>query len=216
MAQRHIAKTYQMVFERMLPFWHELSVRKQVCLLYIRFRYNATDEDRDAFVAAIKDWRKRDKRIGRHRTLLERLARKLYKQFNKIQAMAPSRAAAAEWGKWSAENQVGVHDPAKKEEISRKKSEAQRANSAEDNNNSTRDWVVITPEGRRIRIRNLTKFCKDNGLNVWRMSVSAKYPEQRHHSKGWRAERWHEGLKHFQDWRGSTLVEGEEPEGEED
>ena len=31
------------------------------------------------------------------------------------------------------------------------------------------DWIITTPEGKTIQIRNLTKFCRENNLNVGHM-----------------------------------------------
>lgn len=47
-----------------------------------------------------------------------------------------------------------------------------------------RDYVVTSPQGEEMRIKNLSKFCRDNGLTKQGMTLVAQ-SKQKHH-KNWR------------------------------
>lgn len=47
-------------------------------------------------------------------------------------------------------------------------------------NSISRDWIVIQPNGTKIIIHNMDKFCKDNGLNKSCMSAVSKGKQKTH------------------------------------
>jgi hypothetical protein len=52
---------------------------------------------------------------------------------------------------------------------------------------NSREWVIIHPDGHREHIKNLLKFCKENGLNPGHMTSVAK--GLRNHHKGFKCEK---------------------------
>jgi hypothetical protein len=50
-----------------------------------------------------------------------------------------------------------------------------------------KEWIVISPEGQETRIRNMAKFCRENGLNKAHMCAVAAGARKQH--KGWKALR---------------------------
>ena len=51
----------------------------------------------------------------------------------------------------------------------------------------SRNWIVISPEGKRMEINNLSKFCRENNLDSSAMSKVAKGKIQK--SKGWKCKK---------------------------
>ena len=164
----------------------ELSLRKQFCLQFLKWGVTQLDEDRDAFVAMAKRWRKEDKKIGKHRTLLERKARKLFRKVAKLAKLAPSREGATRWGYYSKENGIGVHSPeykAKLTEHNRRLVQLRKENNTE----RAFNWLVHSPTGETFRVRGLPKLCAE--YNLWRHHLAATHrvPGKKH--KGWWAEK---------------------------
>lgn len=54
-----------------------------------------------------------------------------------------------------------------------------------DHNGRLKNWLIITPEKNFIKIFNLSKFCKENELNISALSMVAK--GQRKHHKNYKA-----------------------------
>lgn len=53
---------------------------------------------------------------------------------------------------------------------------------------NTRNWLVISPDGEKTIIKNLTIFCKNNDLNPSKMYAVAKGNENRIQHKGWKCQ----------------------------
>jgi hypothetical protein len=164
----------------------ELSLRKQFCLQYLKWGVTLLDEDRDAFVDMAKRWRKEDKRAGKHRTLLERKARKLFRKVAKLRKLAPSREGAVRWGNYSKEEGIGFHSPenwAKMAERNRKIAQLRKEN----NTHFACNWIVYSPTGEVYRVRGLPELCKKYGLDNHHLGATHRIPGKKH--KGWRAEK---------------------------
>lgn len=52
---------------------------------------------------------------------------------------------------------------------------------------NSKDWEIISPEGVSYRVRNLSAFCKENGLNAGKMTEVAN--GKRGHHKGFKCVR---------------------------
>lgn len=50
------------------------------------------------------------------------------------------------------------------------------------------DWIIIRPDGVKIKIFNLSKFCRENDLNVAAMHRIAKRKPHNHQHKGWKCQ----------------------------
>jgi hypothetical protein len=186
--KRPIPLTYDLLRHR-LQFHRPISLRKQVCLQYLKWGTTKYREDRDKFVELAKKWRKEDKKIGAHRTLLEKRARKLFQMVRKDKADDKRSEATTKYAKRSVKEGTGLH------------SLEQQALRAERNRKNARKrkeagevwahyWIVHPPEGEPIKIYNLSAFCREHGLNPSHMCRTAINPKRRKHHKGWRAEKY--------------------------
>jgi len=195
MAKRHLVDTYFLVQNR-LAKCKPLSVRKEFCLAYLRWIYTAATKDRDKFVEWAKELRKVEMKVGQPRTLLESRARKFFWKVAKKKKLEPSREGASEWCKNDVEEEKGIHSPNyNRSEASR----AQRKIQTEQNRSpSTKDWLLISPTGETIKVRNLWRWCKEHpemGLCSRTLSSSSLYPNV--HYKGWRARKYSPEMESF-------------------
>lgn len=168
----------------------ELPLRKQFCLQFLKWGVTTRKEDKALFVELAKLWRKEEGRIGSHRTLLERKARKLFPKENKKKKLAPSREGASKHGLMQREEGIGIHSPEmdaqRRLESSRHAYKVRMEKNAHPN---MMEWIVYNREtGESFRIKNLRKFCRENGLHSGPMWSTVKYPGIYH--KNWRAERY--------------------------
>jgi hypothetical protein len=186
--KRPIPLTYDLLRHR-LQFHRPISLRKQVCLQYLKWGTTKYREDRDKFVELAKKWRKEDKKIGAHRTLLEKRARKLFQMVRKDKADDKRSEATTKYAKRSVKEGTGLHSP---------EQQALRAERNRENARKRKEsgevwahyWIVYPPEGEPFKIYNLTAFCREHGLNQSHMCRTAINPKRRKHHKGWRAEKY--------------------------
>jgi len=187
--RRPVHETYRKLSES-LGEPSELSLRKQLCLQFLKWGVTLRKEDKSLFVELAKLWRKEEGKVGSHRTLLERKARKLFPKENKRKKLAPCREGARKHGLMQKEEGIGIHSPGMTEEerkASRQK--AYEAKAEKDNFTRTLDWIVHEiATGRSFKVRNLTRFCRENGLDGAHMRNTAYGVRKQH--KGWRAERY--------------------------
>jgi len=167
----------------------QLSLRKQVCLQYLKWGYTSLKEDRDSFVELIKRWRKEDEKIGKHRTLLERKARKLFRKIAKHKKLAPSREGARKWCIESQKRKIGVFHPDYQKNLKEFNKKIRHIQMEKNLGPGTLDWIVTSPEGERFKIRNLAQFCREHNLDRGHMCKVANHPEYKHH-KGWKCEKY--------------------------
>jgi hypothetical protein len=186
--KRPIAETYQYM-RRKLEFHRPYSLRKQACLQYLKWGVTTYREDRDKFVDLIKKWRKEDKKIGAHRTLLERKARKLFQQVRRDKSKDKMSEGGLKSARQSVRNKTGLHSP----EFAERRRELGRQNVKrwkENGPQHAHHWIVHPPEGEPFKIYNLSAFCREHGLNQSHMCRTALDPKRRKHHKGWRAEKY--------------------------
>ena len=143
----------------------EVSIRKQMCLAYLRWRYTAKHCDKEAMVELAKQFRKEEGRVGRlHRTVLEKRIRKYFREVKKHQGLGASRAAAREYAKGQRDRGEGIHSP---EELERKKERwaiVRRRQTETNNEPCAKVWVVTDPEGNEFRVKGLKRWQRDNGF----------------------------------------------------
>jgi hypothetical protein len=187
--KRSVRETYKKLSEA-LGEPSQLSLRKQLCLQFLKWGVTLRKEDKSEFVELAKLWRKEENRIGSPRTLLERKARKLFPKENKRKKLAPCREGAREHGLKQKEEGIGIHNPKMTAEERKASSlNAYRARVEQDNLTRTLEWIVYEiATGRSFKVRNLTRFCRENGLDGADMRNTA-YGKLKQH-KGWRAERY--------------------------
>jgi hypothetical protein len=166
----------------------ELSLRKQFCLQYLKWGFSTQPEDKEEFVELAKLWRREKGRVGTYRTLLERKARKLFQQVRKHKALAPSREGAREHGLMQKEKGIGIHSPEQREWQRENNRRIKQIQIDKDLNAGTLEYIVHPPVGESFKIRNLSKFCRENGLDYRNMWKTMRVPGSK--CKGWRAERY--------------------------
>jgi hypothetical protein len=180
--RRTIPHTYEII-SRKLRKTGELSIRKQVCLQYLKWGTTKKRDDRIKFVDLTLHWRKKEKKVGSmHRTILEKKARRLIPQVRKDKGKIKQAENGRKTGNLTKKLQIGVHSP---EQV---KSKLQYLNSRKDG--GAHYWIVYPPDGEPMKIYNLRAFCREHGLRQNHMVATAVNPYRRKHHKGWRAEKW--------------------------
>jgi len=176
---------------RRLRNWKEagntLSVRKTVCYLFLRWAYSGKVDDRDQFIQAMRDWRKEEKRVGGHRTLLERKGRVLAKKNFKRESNANSRKAAKEWGDRAAKEGIGMLSPewqARKGEIARERERRRKELGLP--SKFAKHWIVHSPTGEVYYERGLVRICEEHGLDRRHLNATKRGNGKTH--KGWWVE----------------------------
>lgn len=164
-----------------------LSIRKKFCLQYLKWGSTVKNTDRDEFVELAKEWRVVEKRVGSHRTLLERKARKLFWKIAKRKKFEPSRKAAKEWAEESQKKEIGIHSPEQKaKRVEHNRRNNQRMNEL-NYGRSRVDWVITSPTGEIFYTSSMVQFCKERGLNDSRMCQTSIHPGSMY--KGWSARK---------------------------
>jgi len=186
--KRPISHTYCYIREK-LAARRPYSLRKKMCLQYLKWGTTTYRKDRDKFVELIKQWRKESDLIGSHRTLLERKARKLFQQVRKDKSLDGVAKANRKTGRKAVKNQTGVHSP--EQQAMRTERNREIARRKKDNGVVwAHRWIIHPPEGEPFEIYNLCAFCREHELNQSHMCRTAIDPKRRKHHKGWRAEKY--------------------------
>lgn len=163
-----------------------LSVRKQFCLQFLKWAYTKKAKDKAKVVELAKLWRKEPGRIGNHRTVLEKKARKFFKQDRKLRLMAPQREGARKFALKQGAEGTGKY-ALTAEQLRENSRKANAAIAEKGAYPHVSDWLVYPPDGEPFKIHNLRKFCRENGLDQRHLIKTATM--KRAHHKGWRAEK---------------------------
>jgi len=187
---RPIVETFYYLFRKYPEeSWGNLSLRKQVCLCYVRWMFSPENKEaKEAMIEKVKEWRKKEPgRVGGSRSVLEKLCRKFFQEARKGKGeTAEVRKARGKSARRQLENKTGRHTPELAEY--RKTSEFGKwFGSHRDPNANSLHWYVYPPEGGVLEVFNLKAFCRENGLDTAHLHRTAKYPGLKH--KGWRAEK---------------------------
>jgi hypothetical protein len=179
--RRTISHTYDYI-RRKLKNSGELSMRKQVCLQYLKWGTAKRRDDRMKFVELAIRWRKEERKVGSmHRTVLEKKARRLIPQFKKDKLSIRRAEDARKLGNKTKELQIGVHSP--------KQVKSKLKNLKSGRGGIPHYWIVYPPNGEPIKIYNLRAFCREHGLRQNHMVATATKPSERKYHQGWRAEK---------------------------
>lgn len=169
-------------FEALLSKGEELSLRKRFCWAFIRWGFTSDMEAKIEFVQLAKEFRKG--RIGEHRTLLERKARKLYRSVRNYLNHESTRQKAREWGYKSKAEGIGVHAPEYKAKLAEHNKRIRQILTETIGSSSSKYWIVHSPEGEVFHIRNLRAFCREHGLTRSPMHYTSRKPGKTF--RGWR------------------------------
>lgn len=169
--------------------WSELSHRKQVCLIYMKWLIFPRDKKlRARLVDKVQEWRlKEPNRLGGKRSLLERAVRKkLFKIRKKEKLVEKNYDNICKSVRLQKENKTGSFT---EEARAFRKSPANghKANATRNGKTHAADWIVFAPDGTRYEVHNLRAFCRDTdfGLDQSHLSKTSLHPGGTH--KGWRA-----------------------------
>ena len=194
--ERPIIDTYHYLLGRYPEgTWESLSYRKRVCMWFLKWFSDPTEDNLLTFVDMVKAWRKNDRRVGGKRTLLEVLTRKrLFKKVRKIEIQRSGQTQ----GK-SPENlehlrrlrevqkreKKGFYNPQTQTKAAKDRARAMMGPQGE-------HWVITSPQGEVFHVQGLRAFCEEYGLDRGHLGRTAKVPGTYH--KGWMAR------KKVQDW----------------
>ena len=187
--RRPIAET-RLHITRKLGYISEVSLRKQVCLAYLDWGVRKDKKSLRRFVEIAVEWRKKEGRIGCHRTRLERIARRLIPEVRKIKTSERFSENSKQIGKRNAELGRGWLSPEKQKDGAEKVARARRIGDANGTRTNGRWWVVYPPNGEPFKVRGLRKLCEEYGLSATDLKNTAINPAKGRHHKGWRAEHW--------------------------
>lgn len=167
----------------------ELSLNKQVCLAFQRYRFYATEADLAAFVDLATEWR-RQGRVGSYRTVLEKIANRARKRLRPKKVRENSRKGARKWGEKSHQLGIGVHSDEMRRKNSERCRQTRARQEAEGRSPGAKTFIVTTPDGEEIIVHNLAKFCRENGLNSDYLKKTAYRPDRKTALGGWSARRY--------------------------
>ena len=173
----------------------EVSLRKQVCLQFLKWGYTVLKKDKTAFIELIKRWRSEENRVGLPRTLLERKARKFFREHANHKKRAPSREGAKEWCKKSREKKIGVHTDEYQANLREHNKRIRQIQIEKGLTPNTLDWIVYSPTGEVFRVRGLVRFCEERGFSDSHLGNTHRNPGSLY--KGWRAEKVSEDRENF-------------------
>ena len=166
---------------------NEVSARKKACMCYLRWCYKGDRADKEALVESLIAWRKIERRVGGHRTLMERKGRRYFKEVRLRKARKPCREGAKRWGENAVKEGVGAFAPEHKpklKEYSLRGTEVRREQNKR--HPTAKDWIVYSPTGEVFRLTGLIKLCKEHGLDKRTLYGTRRKPGKTH--KGWRVE----------------------------
>jgi hypothetical protein len=186
--RRPIELTF-LLWEKRFPDPSVLSLRKQFCYYYLRWKARAHKYLKQQWVDAAVAMRKGENKIGGKRTKLEKLARRYFQDRRRHIGCAPSREAAREHGLMQKEQKIGIHADGAKERQREIAREWMRKRGEENNHPGVRDWVITSKEtGKQFVIRNLTAFCREHNINYRNLHFTAVEPQR--WAKGFRARKY--------------------------
>jgi hypothetical protein len=138
----------------------QLSIRKRFCLQWFKWGVSCKKDDKYLFVELAKRFRKEECRAGSTRTKLEKIARKYFQQVRKHKALAPTRAAAKEFGEKCAREGIGFcSDPAQGKKHVKYLNPPHR-----------RHWILRHVEtGEVIHSHNMRQTCRERGWTTFQV-----------------------------------------------
>lgn len=190
--RRPIAETRIRVKKGLKRKNRELSWRKRVCLAYLDWGVTKSKKDLRKFVETTVEWRKVEGKVGRNRTKLEKMARKLFAEVKRQKRSERFTENSTEIGKRNVEQKRGFLSDEMQKNAKEKMLRARQIGDL----NGTRMlgiwWIIYPPDGEPYKIRNLAKFCRETGLSPHCMKNTALNPAKGRTHKGWRCEHWDE------------------------
>ena len=175
----HPTQTYHRLLYRFKG--KELSLRKRLCLAYLKWLDTEKPEDRDDFVELAKKFRKG--RAGGHRTILERKARENFKKARIRKNTEASREGAREFNEGLQKEKKGIFTEEQLAKRSEMWKEIRDRHRAENDQPGAKTYVVNNPDGTQVCVHGLGRSTREMGLHHDHLHLSAREPWRR---KGWK------------------------------
>ena len=148
-------------------------MRKKLCLAYLEWAAECNKDGKEKVVELAKEWRKVDKRVGKERSKVERIARRFFRDITKHKNRSASRKAASEFAKKQMENKEGVHS----EEFAERRRQLcieNRRKQVELGLGQSKWWIITAPDGTEFAIRSMAKWARENGISKDGLLQTAK------------------------------------------
>lgn len=184
--RRHLAGTYLYMSGKLEG--RALSLRKQMCMAYVKWKAFLYEEDKLNFVELAKRWRKEEARVGTKRTIVEKRARQHFWKVAKHKKLAPSREGARDYAQKQFEEGVGIHSPENRALNSERGREGRRIQTETLTSPNIKEWVITTPEGVEFRVRGMNRWCEANGVDKRNLHKTALLPNRT--AKGYKLRRF--------------------------
>ena len=184
--QKPLAGTYKLLLSKLPPL-DTLSLRKRLCMAFLKWKLYPEIENAGEFVDLAKEFRKLSGRRGLSRTVVEKEARKLFRRVRTHRANAPSREAAREYAKGQRDRQEGIHSPEVKATNRERWIAMNKRRNATRNSVVMKEWVITPPDGEEFKVKGLSAWARDNGLDTPAICATANRPWVKETHKGYKA-----------------------------
>ena len=184
--RKPIAGSYKLLLRRLPPF-DTLSVRKRLCLTFLKWKVWELFEDKEKLVDLAKEFRALPGRRGSNRTIVEKEARKFFREVKKHRGLEVSRKAAREYAKGQRDRGEGIHSAEELEKKKERWQEVLRKQAASRNHPFAKEWIITDPEGNEFRIKGLGTWARDHGFNNCDIYKTANRPWKCAAHKGYKA-----------------------------
>jgi hypothetical protein len=141
-----------------------VNINKAVCLAYLKWKLQRKRDDRTEFTSLAIEWRNVANRLAQPRSLLEKVARKNFKERKKHLSEHKKHDLNVAIGLRERDLRKGIHAEDKETRAARARAHNIARNTDPDRHPRARTWIVTTPEGEEIVVHNLQRWCHERGM----------------------------------------------------
>lgn len=166
--------------------WDQRTLRKQVCLQYVKWMVYPTKENKHLLIEKVKEWRKGEEgRVGGRRSILEKLSRKFFKECKIEKNNEEAKESQGPSARRQLEQGTGRHTPELRALYGTTEYGKWMRSQWKNKMGPARHWWVFSPDGQVFEVYNLAEFGRQRGLDGSRIGRTARNPGWTY--KGWRA-----------------------------
>ena len=178
-AMRRTVEESFLKLDKRYPDRSMLSIRKRMCIAYLEWKVRRYKPFKMVWVYLAVEFRKSEGRVGSlKRTKLEKLARKHFALMRHQLGCAPSHEAAREFAQGQYERGEGIHSPEQRALHSEMMKKHWKKWIAEGREPRAVDWVITKKDGTEFRIRNMQRWCRENGVHARNLHSTAVKPDK--------------------------------------
>ena len=178
-AMRRTVEESFLKLDKRYPDRSALSIRKRMCIAYLEWKVRRYKPFKMVWVYLAVEFRKSEGRVGSlKRTKLEKLARKHFALMRHQLGCAPSHEAAREFAQGQYERGEGIHSPEQRALHSEMMKKHWKKWIAEGRDPRAVDWVITKKDGTEFRIRNMQRWCRENGVHARNLHSTAVKPDK--------------------------------------